>query len=491
MIKKQRLTIVLTALSLLSILTMQGYFLRSDFLANQLAFQNDVNVSLELIIEDVQNDREDREYELHKNDLMDSTLLRIEYEPVSQTGTTIRLIDVITEDKVLTFSFIKAFNPDTMTKEALFEKIFRWKGLEKRAEKIYFGLGVEIDTRMEVYRDTLSANRKLLDSLLTERFADYNIQSDYNVIYLPKDSSYHKNGSEFVTTFFELDDKQTTSQVGVIIPQPFWGIVRRSSAVIIASFSAILLVLSSFWFLNRVIVRQRNLAEAKDDFIDNVTHELLTPISTLSISLESLDKYNALNDKKKAQDYLSISQMELKRITGLVKNVLQVSLHDQGEIKLNMINVELISVLHDLINNYTMKSGDAVNFDVDSQEEVWVLADVYHLKSVLYNLVDNAMNYSNRHTNRIRFRVQTGNQVVLEVQDNGYGVPHAEQEKIFDKFHRVSQKGLHEVKGMGIGLYYAKTIMAKMKGNLNLKESSENGSTFCLSFQNGERESNG
>ncbi|MFT6873810.1 MAG: signal transduction histidine kinase, partial [Roseivirga sp.] len=184
-------------------------------------------------------------------------------------------------------------------------------------------------------------------------------------------------------------------------------------------------------------------------------------------------------------------KMELSRITGLVQNVLQVSLHDQAELKLNVTNVDLNLVLHELIDYYAIKTGDSVLLEIESSGSALVRADIYHISNVLYNLVDNAMNYSNRKPHSVSFKLEVGNDIILEIKDNGYGIPKSDQEKIFDKFHRVSQNGLHEVKGMGIGLYYAKTVMNKMRGDLKLKESSESGSTFCLSFQNADRESNG
>lgn len=487
MITKQRLTIPLIILSLLSMLAIQGYFLISDFQTNKESFQNDVNTSLELIVTDVQEDRLSRQDELHKRDLMDSTLIRIEYEPYEGSGTSISLINVGTDSKELSFKFSKGFDPDTMTKEAILDKIFRWNGKSTRKERVYYGIGQIIDARMSVYRDTLSANRKLVVSLLNKRFREFKIQSQYEVVYLQKDSAYQKQTAEFVTEFFEINDKGGSIKMGVIIPKPFWHIVGRSSGVITASVCAVILVLFSFWFMTSIIKDQKRLAETKDDFIDNITHELLTPISTLSVSLESLERYNAIDDKKKAKDYLKISKMELNRITGLVQNVLQVSLHNSSDSKLKMVDSELVSILKEVIDYYAIKSDSPVNFELLTNGEFWVNCDAYHLNNVLYNLVDNAIKYSkDQQAPRITFEIKQGEALTLEVTDNGIGIPYDEKEKVFDKFHRVSQNGLHKVKGMGIGLYYAKTIMKKMGGELSLKKSSDEGSVFTLTLMKGQ-----
>ena len=487
MIKKQRLTIPLIILSLFSMLAIQGYFLRSDFQANKESFQKDVNTSLELIIDDVKEDRESRKYELHKRDLMDTSMIRLEYEPYDSSGTSVTLIDVVAEDKVLSFKFTKAFDPDTMSKEALFSKIFRWNEKRQNGSRIYFGLGDAIDKRMIIYRDTLSTNKFLLDSLLNERFQGFKINTDYRIVYNAVDSAYQNKGSEFESDFFRVKHKDKVLYVGVIIPKPFWHIVGRSSAVITASVCAVILVLFSFWFMTSIIKDQKRLAETKDDFIDNITHELLTPISTLSVSLESLERYNAIEDKKKAKDYLKISKMELNRITGLVQNVLQVSLHNSSDSKLKMVDAELVSILNEVIDYYAIKTDSPVNFKLLTTGEFWVNCDEYHLNNVLYNLVDNAIKYSKeQQAPRITFEINQGEALTLEVTDNGIGIPYDEKERVFDKFHRVSQNGLHNVKGMGIGLYYAKTIMKKMGGDLNLKNSSSEGSVFTLTLMKGQ-----
>lgn len=491
MIKKQNLTILLILLSLVSMLAIQAYFLRSDFLTKKEDFKNSVNASLELIVADIQEDWEYRKNVFLIQDLKDTNLVRLEYDLNNGVNTSISLIETKTNDRLMKYVFWKPFDPDSMTKEALFNKVFGWNKEGKPNDGTNYSLGATLDSRLTSHEDTLSVNKDLLDSLLSQNFEDYGVQADYNILYLPKGSTYQKQADEFVSNFFELSDKNGEPQVGVVIQKPFWEIVRRSGAVIAASFSAIVLMVLSFWFLTTIIRKQRSLAAIKDDFIDNVTHELLTPISTLHVSLESLDRYNALDDKQKAKEYLRVSKMELNRITGLVQNVLQVSMHDPGILKLTMTDIELRDTLSDLIDYYRIKSDRPITFELDAFDKTWLHADAYHLNNVLYNVIDNAIKYSKQDPVKINFRASTnGDAVLLDVHDNGIGIPIDDQIKIFDKFHRVSQNDLHEVKGMGIGLYYSKTVMHKMGGDLTLKTSSENGSTFSLMIKKSLKESN-
>ncbi len=491
MIKNRNLTVSLAIISLLGMLLIQGYFLKSDFVRNKESFTSDVNTSLELIIDDVERDRDIRKYKLHRQDLMDTNIVNIEFDMKEGIDPVVTVTDSKTNVKILSMQFTNTYNVDTLTEEYLFERAFGSMLNDDPGKRIYFSLGTIIDTKLSSYQDTLSVNHNLLDSLLTNNLMGYGIQANYQVTYLPLDSTYKAKKGEVVTDFFEVTDKKEKVLVGVVVSNPFWHIINRSRAVVLASVFVMLLVVLSYIFFTRTITRQQNLAQTKDDFIDNVTHELLTPISTLSISLESLDRYNALDDKKKAHDYLKISKMELNRISGLVQNVLQVSLHNSGVVTLKMTDTDLTRVLRDVIDYYTIKSGGDLSFEIDFLEEIRVIADVYHLNNVLYNLVDNAVNYSNRKPHRISFKAfKEHGKVFLEVKDNGFGIPKEDRNKIFDKFHRVSQKGVQEVKGMGIGLYYAKSIMNRMGGDLTLKESSENGSVFCLRLRNGQMESN-
>ncbi|OEK04485.1 sensor histidine kinase [Roseivirga misakiensis] len=480
MIKKQSVTIPLTTISLISMLAIQAYFLKANFQSNKTSFQNDVNASLELIIDDVKQDWEERRFELHKFDLLDTNLVKIEYDFGNGINPSVSLVDPISGDLFLKHNFITKYDPDTLTKEFLFNKAFnKLKRIGKQT--VYFSVNRPIDDRYENYTDTLSANIRLLDSLLVDNFDNYAIQADYELVFIEEDSTYELNDEKaYISNFFKLKDRGDQRQIAVLIPKPFWAIVQRSSSLIVASLFVVLLVVFSFWFLTDMIKKQRILAQTKDDFIDNVTHELLTPISTLHVSLESLDRYHVLDNKEKARDYLKISKMELSRISGLLQNVLQVSLHNPGVVSLKMTNVDLKALINEVIDYYSVKSKGEIHFKVAPFSNIEVKADVYRLNNVFYNLIDNALKYSNRTPKEIEINVHTGDKVAVDVKDNGIGIPREDQDKIFEKFHRVSQNGVHDVKGMGIGLYQSKTIMNKMGGDLRLKSSSESGSIFSI-----------
>ncbi|MFY0594552.1 sensor histidine kinase [Roseivirga sp.] len=481
MIKKQSVTIPLTIFSLMCMLAIQAYFLRADFFNNKTGFANDVNASLELIIGDVQEDREERKHQLHKIDLLDTNYFKIEYVFNNGVNPTVSLIEAATNNRLMKYNFITTYDPDTLTKEFLFNKAFGNNGRLKNSQRVYMSITEAVDNRFNLYEDTLSVNKKMLDSLLVKNFKTYQIQANHELVFIPKEGSYTLEDSQaFISDFFIINDKGAEKQVGVLIPEPFWNIVQRSTAVIIASVFAVVLVVFSFWFLTNVIKKQRLLAQTKDDFIDNVTHELLTPISTLHVSLESLDRYHVLDNKEKARDYLKISKMELNRISGLLQNVLQVSLHSPGLISLSMTEVSLKEIVHDTIDYYKVKSKEDIDFKIVPFKDVKVKADLYRLNNVFYNLVDNALKYCRRSPKEIQFSVEIGDKVVVNIQDNGIGIQQEDRKKIFDKFHRVSQNGVHNVKGMGIGLYQSKTIMNKMGGDLRLKSSSESGSIFSI-----------
>ena len=473
-------------LSIVSFVGIQLYFLSNTFQSKRQDLFNQMNASFRLVIYNVEEDRESRKRKLHLRDLKDTSIVRIEYEFNEGVNPSVVLVDAKTDDRLITYTLMRTFSQDSLTEEILFEKAFGNINGENSTINGYISISDLIDNRYRTYEDTLSLNRELLDSLMVSTLKGIDIDVDFEVLYLPEDSTYDSEEVPFISEYFELEDRNEKKNVAVVIPSTFSYILKSSSFVMMASFSALILLLASFWFLLRTIVSQKRLANMKDDFIDNVTHELLTPLSTLKISLESLEKHRMSSESANRIDYLSIAQAESKRIADIVQNVLQVSLHNPGQMVLRHEDVELRSFLEEVIHYYELNEHvtDRLVFDLD--EVLYARGDRQHLKNVMHNLIDNAIKYSEDRPLNIEIKVQEKEDIYMSIRDNGPGIPAIDQPRIFDKFHRVSQNGLHEVKGMGIGLYYAKMVCQKMGGKLILEQSDSSGSCFTVILKRGE-----
>jgi signal transduction histidine kinase len=247
--------------------------------------------------------------------------------------------------------------------------------------------------------------------------------------------------------------------------------------------SLVLLVLTTicFVYMLRTILKQKRLSEVKNDFINNMTHELKTPIATVYAAVEAMQNFNALNDQRKTQTYLDISKQELQRLSDLVEKVLHIAAEEKEEIELFREPTDLSDMMDSIITNHQLKSGHPVQFRFDNLlGEQPVNVDRTHLTNAISNLVDNAIKYSgNQPSVYIRTALE-GSKLVIRVKDNGIGIPKVYQQNIFDTFFRVPTGNLHNVKGFGLGLSYVKKIVELHGGTITVNSEPEKGSEFII-----------
>ena len=230
------------------------------------------------------------------------------------------------------------------------------------------------------------------------------------------------------------------------------------------------------------ILRQKKLSEVKNDFINNMTHELKTPIATVTAAVEALQHFGALNDPKKTQTYLTISQNNLQRLSDLVEKVLNLAVEEKRALVLRPEPINLYDIVNELIASHQLKTPKPVTFQVDIPTDTIVTVDRIHFANALNNLIDNAINYSrNQVTVRLSFqRSEQGWQ--LAVADDGIGIAKTYQSAIFDRFFRVPTGDLHPVKGFGLGLAYVRQVIERHGGYISLRSEPGKGSEFLLKF---------
>lgn len=246
--------------------------------------------------------------------------------------------------------------------------------------------------------------------------------------------------------------------------------------------SAVLLILTvlCFLYMLRTILRQKKLSEVRNDFINNMTHELKTPIATVSAAVEAMQNFNALNDQQKTRQYLTISQQELHRLSDLVEKVLHIAAEEKEDLELFREPVDLNELIRHIIVNHRLKANKKVDFTYTMLADPIVNVDKTHLSNALNNLVDNAIKYSGDPA-EITIRVTRQHErLQVSVADNGIGIPPNYLDSIFEKFFRVPTGNLHNVKGFGLGLSYVKKIIEKHGGTIRVKSEPEKGSEFLL-----------
>ena len=244
----------------------------------------------------------------------------------------------------------------------------------------------------------------------------------------------------------------------------------------------VVFVVVFFAFSLGIIIRQKRLSEVKNDFINNMTHELKTPISTISLSSELLLRLEDNADPDRMRKYAGIIYKENKRLEQQVERVLNIAQLDKDKVTLNKETVSLFSILNDVKENFEFNQaseGGQLSIRKETENET-LIADPVHLTNVLFNLVDNAVKYC-KNIPVISITVKAEKEAFrIDIQDNGIGIKKEDLRMIFDKFYRVPTGNIHDVKGFGLGLYYVKLIIEAHKGRIDAKSTPEKGTTFSI-----------
>lgn len=458
-------------------LGLQLYFLYVTYQGEKELLIKDLRTSVELVTEEVLDDREDQIHDYYKGIIQDSTLIKVVWNWDDVDEPMFSLQDANTGEKVLSFTYGERQRGDSSMMKEVMDKFLN-QDLGPKSH-VYFGLTDELDARIETFRDTVGLNLELYGRLLDERLAGFGIEMEYEFQYLDSTITAEELGYTFYANMPKAIEKGLR-QPTVIVAKPFFDILKRMYLILMASIIVVFLIALSFASLVRTVNRQRKLSSLKDDFIDSMTHELLTPIATLKISLETLENQQVRNDDERAAKYLNISKMELSRVSDIVHNVLYSSLHDQKEAKLKVERINVNEVLDDLVSYHGNINADGLDISYQPLEDPWVNTDKQHFTNVLHNLIDNGVKYANGKANITIVPTRYAGELSIVVNDNGCGIPESEQPKVFDKFYR--SKAVQDIKGLGVGLYYVKTILTRLRGDVELLHSSPKGSSFKISL---------
>jgi two-component system, OmpR family, phosphate regulon sensor histidine kinase PhoR len=252
------------------------------------------------------------------------------------------------------------------------------------------------------------------------------------------------------------------------------------------SFSSIvlLIVILFFGYTLFVILKQKRLSEIQKDFINNMTHEFKTPISTIAVSTEVLKDPNIIHQPERLLNYTTIIEKENTRLKQQVERVLQMARLDKEDVGLKKELVDVHQIIQDAIRNTSgalHEKHGSISCELMANQ-FRITADRLHLTNVLYNLIDNAIKYCQVSPHIVIRTRDSQKNIVLEIEDNGIGIIPDNQKRVFQKFYRVPTGNVHDVKGFGIGLNYVKTIVEAHKGNIKLESELGKGSVFRISL---------
>ncbi|NSL89393.1 HAMP domain-containing histidine kinase [Chitinophaga sp. Mgbs1] len=334
-----------------------------------------------------------------------------------------------------------------------------------------------------------SANLVKLDSIFRTELHSRQIATPYHLDTFHMDFSGYERES-FRDSIRKRDRRQTSKIpfnpasnlfVQASFESPLQFILQKMMWTLLSSVILLVLTILCFMYMLRTILKQKRLSEVKNDFINNMTHELKTPIATVSAAVEALQNFNALNDQRKTQTYLDISKNELQRLSDLVEKVLHIAAEEKEDFELFREDVDLNEVVDNILTNHQLKATKQLQLRYDNKiPDTTVFVDRTHLANAINNLVDNAIKYSG---DPVQLYIQTSiedRQLKIRVKDNGIGIPRTYQENIFDKFFRVPTGNLHNVKGFGLGLSYVKKIVEMHGGTIRVHSEPEKGAEFII-----------
>ncbi|MCB0700321.1 MAG: HAMP domain-containing histidine kinase, partial [Chitinophagaceae bacterium] len=219
-------------------------------------------------------------------------------------------------------------------------------------------------------------------------------------------------------------------------------------------------------------------------FINNMTHELKTPLATISLAIDALTNEKVIHDTDKIRYYSGMIKDENKRMNKQVEKILQSARIEKQDIKLNLISLnahEIIQKVADNVLIQVLDKGGKLDVHTDA-EEFTIMADEVHFSNVVFNLLDNAIKYSKEDLQITIMTKNAGGMFVLKIKDNGIGMNKETQSRVFEKFYRAHTGNIHNVKGFGLGLSYVKAIVDAHNGKIKVDSSPGKGSTFSVYF---------
>jgi len=257
-------------------------------------------------------------------------------------------------------------------------------------------------------------------------------------------------------------------------------LMGQMSDLLVISVSLLLIIIFSFTYTVMTIYRQKRISQMKNDFINNMTHEFKTPISTISLACQALKDQDVAKSEAIYDTYIGVIGEENNRLGAMAEKILQSAVLEKSQLELNKEWLDIHEVITDVVNKIgiqvQIKDGKiTTDFKAEPSQ---IHADRVHITNVFSNLLDNANKYTPQ---KPKIKVSTENVktgIMISIEDNGIGISKKNQNKIFDKLYRVPMGDLHDFKGFGLGLSYVKAIVEYHKGSVRLESELKKGTKF-------------
>jgi len=409
-------------------------------------------------------------------------------------GNIEKHLDVFSGDTAIIGSESSLYQSDTTNKTKLSARQRnepdRTFNLLKTNKKVYvekvIGQMLHSESRVE---DRLDYHT--LDSLLIGEFEEKGINLPFefavrtgNVRYTLPSAGFNPmvKFQKYKSLLYPHDIRTSPNFLVVYFPTREHYIGRSVSTMAGVSLALALLILIISSLSVYVIFRQKKLSEIKNDFVNNMTHELKTPIATISLASQMLADQGLSHDSKSLEHISSLIQQESKRLGNQVERVLQISILEDGKMSLKVQPIHFDNLVRQAVEKLSLqieKKNGSIELDLNSGPDP-VFGDETHLTNVVFNLIDNAMKYCQAHPVIKIKTTATTRAIQVVISDNGIGIEKEYISRIFDEFFRVPTGNIHDVKGFGIGLSYVKKVIDQHHGTISVASEPNAGTTFTL-----------
>ena len=338
----------------------------------------------------------------------------------------------------------------------------------------YFHVIEQSDPRMP------ERNIAMLDSIFRKELNNSGLYPEI-VSILPVEDKVDKYEGLWSIDFAMTDSLQPIYKVCF---SPMNGhILRQMSGIILTSAAILILMSFLIWYLLHWVGKLRTIEQMKDDFTHNMTHELKTPVAVAYSSADSMLRYYDQSDEARNKQFLRIIMQRLSYLSGMIENILSMSMERFKTIKLNIEEVALKPIVEDISGMMELKAAKPVEIDIDIPDNLSIQTDSLHLGNILSNLIDNALKYSGDSVHII-IKADAHS---IKISDNGIGIDKENLPFIFDKFYRVTLGDRYEVGGYGLGLFYVKQITELMGWDIDVASKPGQGTMFTIRFDGNEK----
>lgn len=330
-------------------------------------------------------------------------------------------------------------------------------------------------------------DKSLVDSIIKKEMHNAGINIAYEFAVRNQDGrfvltseNFHEQQGMFMRKLYPNDAFMFPNHLALYFPEQESYIMQSVGFMVGSSAFLTLIILATFAFTIYIIIKQKKLSEIKSDFVNNMTHELKTPISTISLASQMLRDRSIPPEHKNFENISNVIFDESKRLGFQVEKVLQMAIFEKGRLKLKPQEIDVHELINNVVTNFfiQVKNQDGEIIQQLNAQNSIVKVDEVHFTNIIFNLLDNAVKYSNGNTHITVGTRNTNNHFYLCIEDKGEGISKENQKRIFEQFYRVPTGNIHNVKGFGLGLSYVKKIVDEHQGKINIHSEPKKGTRF-------------